>query len=1101
MKKTLIVVVCVLMSALMVFGTLATVLQVAPTAASGNEMENVAATTVTPSFFFDFGRPDFDAKYYYHVGNTGLDSAAQTYMTQTSYNPNGYRTLTATNAFQAGTLDPQVTLFVNGSKGVAGNTMRYMVIYYNTSCSQSEGQFYYSTPSAGYGETQKYTFNWTNDGQWHTTIYDTATSTGWGNKADTVKKLRFDFLNGSISNGASVSVGYIAFFDTYAKAQSFDVTAYRQVVQDEEDAASAPTWTQPPAQTVDTSANAPGSLKYNYSADRSTVTISYTAGGKTYSTTVPNKAQYLSGPFQATDDLGRALYDQTSTTTLFDGYQNYTVGVKGSHGEHYVGIFYFLWLGQHGDQGVFNITNILANGGSAANNASYSGWGPIGSMHFFAEPLYGYYFSGDDWVIRKHMELLANAGVDFLYFDTTNGYPYTENALKVMRVCSELNTQGFDAPEVMFYTNTDLPGQATTVQKIYDGVYSPGLYEDTWFRINGKPAIVATSTSNNPNNFFTIKKTQWPNQSVNTSAWPWIDFKWEQTLYTDTMSVSVSQHASGCFSDSIFGSNTTNRGRSYYGYYSGGTYTGSHSKKTSTSYIYGYNFQSQFDRALMVSPKYVLVTGWNEWVAQRQNGATFGRPSTMPVFIDTGTLEYSRDIEMTRGAYFDNYYIQLVRNVQAMKGAAPTVVQDGITTINVTGDFNQWNQVPVTYKDPSGDTADRNCEGFGTNVYTNTTGRNDIVYAKVASDDNYVYFFIEAAKPIQKYNNASTWMNIYVDTDDNSSTGWYGYDYIINSSQVNDYTTRIAKANANGKTYSFTETSTATMKVNLRKMMVAVPLSALGITDPDAIIMNFKIADSDTKITTMEQFYTDGDVAPLGRLNYVYQNCFSKATAAKRSSVTYDANGGSGAPTAQIKTYGYILTLSSTAPVRDGYVFKGWATSPTATTANYQPGAQYGVDQDLKLYAVWGGNSYTVSYNANGGTGAPAAQEKTPGVSMTLSTTVPTKAGSTFLGWATSPSATTAQYAAGATYTTDANVTLYAVWSTYTLGDVTGDGVVNTKDLTRMKKFLASAGDGSVSLTPWEAGDVNVDGKVNAKDLSRLNKYLAAPNDGSVELG
>jgi uncharacterized repeat protein (TIGR02543 family) len=456
---------------------------------------------------------------------------------------------------------------------------------------------------------------------------------------------------------------------------------------------------------------------------------------------------------------------------------------------------------------------------------------------------------------------------------------------------------------------------------------------------------------------------------------------------------------------------------------------------------------------------------------------------------------------MTKGAYFDNYYIQLVRNVQAMKGAAPNVVQDGLTTINVTGDFDQWNQVPVTYRDPSGDTMARNAEGFGTNVYTNSTGRNDIVYTKVTSDDTHMYFYIETAKPIQKYNNASTWMNIYLDTDDNASTGWYGYDYIVNYKQVNDYTTQIAKANSNGKTHSFSVSGSATMKVNLRKMMVAVPLSALGITDPDAVIVNFKVADSKSTITTMEGFYTDGDVAPLGRLNYVYQNCFSKATAAKRSSVSYDANGGTGAPAAQIKTYGYILNLSTAVPTRDGYTFKGWATSASATTAQYQPGAQYGVDSDLKLYAVWGGSSYGVSYNANGGTGAPASQVKAPGVSIKLSTTVPTKAGSTFLGWATSPSATTAQYQPGATYSVDADLTLYAVWSTYVVGDVTGDGSVNSMDLVRMQKYASSGGDGSVTVSSFKAADVNADGKFNAKDLTRLKKYVASGGDGSVELG
>ena len=69
--------------------------------------------------------------------------------------------------------------------------------------------------------------------------------------------------------------------------------------------------------------------------------------------------------------------------------------------------------------------------------------------------------------------------------------------------------------------------------------------------------------------------------------------------------------------------------------------------------------------------------------------------------------------------------------------------------------------------------------------------------------------------------------------------------------------------------------------------------------------------------------------------------------------VTYNANGGSGAPSAQTKWVGEALTLSSTEPTRANYIFKGWATSSSATTASYQPGGSYTGDAALALYAVW----------------------------------------------------------------------------------------------------------------------------------------------------
>ena len=82
------------------------------------------------------------------------------------------------------------------------------------------------------------------------------------------------------------------------------------------------------------------------------------------------------------------------------------------------------------------------------------------------------------------------------------------------------------------------------------------------------------------------------------------------------------------------------------------------------------------------------------------------------------------------------------------------------------------------------------------------------------------------------------------------------------------------------------------------------------------------------------------------------------------------------------------------------------------------------------LKITWEYRTYTISYNANGGTGAPDAQTKTHGTALTLSSTKPTRTGYTFQGWSTSSTATTATYAAGGTFpaATNANTTLYAVW-------------------------------------------------------------------------
>lgn len=157
--------------------------------------------------------------------------------------------------------------------------------------------------------------------------------------------------------------------------------------------------------------------------------------------------------------------------------------------------------------------------------------------------------------------------------------------------------------------------------------------------------------------------------------------------------------------------------------------------------------------------------------------------------------------------------------------------------------------------------------------------------------------------------------------------------------------------------------------------------------------------------------------------------------------VTYNANGGSGAPANQTKTYGTALTLSSTKPTRAGYTFLRWNTKSDGTGTNYASGASYTGNAALALYAVWQLSTWTVSYNANGGTGAPANQTKTAGVALILSSTVPTRTDYRFVEWNTAANGSGTSYAPGATYTTDAALALYAIWeSTYTapkIGDVT----------------------------------------------------------------
>ena len=148
-----------------------------------------------------------------------------------------------------------------------------------------------------------------------------------------------------------------------------------------------------------------------------------------------------------------------------------------------------------------------------------------------------------------------------------------------------------------------------------------------------------------------------------------------------------------------------------------------------------------------------------------------------------------------------------------------------------------------------------------------------------------------------------------------------------------------------------------------------------------------------------------------------------------RYSVSYYANGGSGAPEGQTKIHGIDLTLRSTKPTKTGYTFKGWTNDPNSTEVIWTAGGKYTINASRNLYAVWKANTYTISYNANGGSGAPKSQTKIHGQDLTLSSTKPTRTNYNFEGWTNDQNSTEVIWTAGGKYTINASRNLYAVWS------------------------------------------------------------------------
>lgn len=168
--------------------------------------------------------------------------------------------------------------------------------------------------------------------------------------------------------------------------------------------------------------------------------------------------------------------------------------------------------------------------------------------------------------------------------------------------------------------------------------------------------------------------------------------------------------------------------------------------------------------------------------------------------------------------------------------------------------------------------------------------------------------------------------------------------------------------------------------------------------------------------------------------DYATTTVIVPAVARPTYTVSYNANGGSGAPSSQTKQHDITLTLSSTKPTRAGYEFAGWGTSATDTGVKYAAGGQYTGNASITLYAIWTNVAkLTINYNANGGSGAPVSQTHLINTTSKISGAKPTRDKYVFLGWSTSNSATSATYIADGQYTNNsftngATVTLYAVW-------------------------------------------------------------------------
>jgi len=567
----------------------------------------------------------------------------------------------------------------------------------------------------------------------------------------------------------------------------------------------------------------------------------------------------------ATDALGRSL----------PGYKE--VGPKKEN--RYVGMFYFITHNNPNTEGPFNVTEIIK---ANPKNPQWSS-----GSHYWGEPEIGYYLNNEEWAIRLHARELTDAGVDVIIIDVTNDKTYPDTYMTICKVFEEMRKEGEPTPDICFLAS-EISGN-----KLWEEFYSKNLFPDLWFQWKGKPLLLygqhETLNRKLVNNiefsekiksFFNLKQswawTTLPWYNNGKDEWPWVDhypqaISWHNSPEeAEMIPVSVAQHP------------LSNIGRSFHNF---------HQPKPDKYDLtpltdQGLYFQEQWNRALEVEPEFVFVTGWNEWSAGRQTmgqnvskelqkwnfypGAHLGKvgkelkPGDV-YFIDQYNEEYSRDIEPMKGGHSDNYYYQLMGNIRRYKGVdLPRKV--GISkTIDISGNFDQWEEVDAVYYDHKGDTEHRNSQPQGdAGPYVDTLGRNDITEARVTRDREHSYFYVKTQEAITNYKDKN-WMILLIDVDQDVTTGWEGYELMINGNGVTKEETSVKKYDPKEGWVQIGKTN---YQVNKNKLMLSIPKRVLA-SDED---FDFHWLDNSKKLLSITDFFTAGDNAPSRRTNYRYGN-------------------------------------------------------------------------------------------------------------------------------------------------------------------------------------------------------------------------------------
>ena len=569
-----------------------------------------------------------------------------------------------------------------------------------------------------------------------------------------------------------------------------------------------------------------------------------------------------------------------------------TGGVKA--GNHEVGMFYHDWH-LHNSK-AYIASEIIAKHPEAKDDYNHSAW-PTNGPAWWDEPVYGFYDDTDYWHYRKSAELMADAGVDVVFLDYTNGDSIYVKGLDVMmRAYHDAREDGVNVPKISGYLQmgSTLPNRWRMLKAIYFNLCYNEYYKDLWYYWDKKPLMIQNGYAENVKaansedteevalvneliDFFTFRETgnRWKGDTTQNKYWHWLvnypqpEWGYTENGRTECVNLGMAINESYLYKETRVGVFSEE-------YTKGKSYTEAFGEDYRPEAVHeGYFFREQASRVLEIDPEFCFIDGWNEYNTARGRDY-YGVPNA---FIDLYDDEKSRDFEPTKGEVKDDYYNILVDFIRKYKGVRPAPVASAETAININGGADQWANVLPEYINDYG-AYERDALGYkdydtGENYVYKTEVVNSISRAKVARDADNLYFYAVCESDINMRDNNS--MNLYLNTDRNYPTGWEGYDYVV----------------SNGKVYKFadgsfdkTEVGTAEYAVSGKTITVKIPKALIGYNTE----LEFKWTDNIDAKGDLMLFYTEGNAAPVGRFNYLYtekeQTALSQADRANLTDVS-----------------------------------------------------------------------------------------------------------------------------------------------------------------------------------------------------------------------